>query len=293
MRSILVDFYNLHLSELPSEKEKILGNLVSLKYTTNELRRIWWFLQAHTPLNIREITKKEKEKAPQFLEGVSIDLSNIRKNVETKELPLVRKDYLTYENEEIYALLNKIAIHNYSEFGELYHHIKKLIDEFLDGYIAVDSLEWLERRKKDYSIGRAIVKKDYSELYPIESLSKMGKERISRDEYIIAWLPPHYRSQVTMDEMRLALSNSFHQIYDDTISALQGRLTIQRCEAGKTPKMEACQNIFIPQRKSAKYCSDSCRMRIYQSKRRADLKRQDEESLAQARASLREYRKRL
>lgn len=272
MKSVLVDFYNLHLSELPSEKEKILETLVSLKYTTNELRRIWWFLQAHTPLNTRKITKKVQEKAREFLESVSIDLPNILENVETKEIPLVRKDYETYENEEIYAFLNNIASHNYSEFRELYHHIKTLIDEFLDGYIAVDSLEWLERRKRDYSIGRAIVKKDYSELYSIESLSKMGKSRISRDDYTIAWLPPHYRSQVTIDEMRLALSNLFHQIYDDTISVLKGRLEIQRCAAEATPKMPACQNLFIPQRKVALYCSTRCKNRIHQAKLNAERK---------------------
>ncbi|MFQ6044526.1 MAG: hypothetical protein ACE5PV_27045, partial [Candidatus Poribacteria bacterium] len=96
----------------------------------------------------------------------------------------------------------------------------------------------------------------------------------------------------------IPLGDLFFHIHWQLTMMLQGRLRkgesqIKRCKAKATPKMPACQDIFIPQREEHKYCSDSCRMRIYQSKRRAELKRQDEEDIAQAQASLEEYRRSL
>lgn len=175
---------------------------------------------------------------------------------------------------------------DFPNFADEYRFVKTLVDGYLQKEIPIEALAWLDMRRATNTLTIKVETQNGKQYYLnyLREVDKLHVVDLHTQKLIFVDV------KASQSNCGISLGELFYQIHVQLTMMLQGRLPIKRCEAGATPKMPACQNIFVP---GKKYCSDSCRMRIYQSKRRAELKRQDEESLAQARASLREYRKNL
>lgn len=286
-KSVLVDFYNLHLksewivekprkTDLPPDfVPKTLDELLEMpEYQVQsrklippdekEQQRIIEFFKIHVPNVVKPLTEKEKQKVREFSE---------RFNNWCKEQPETKK--LTQELQtHMKELIDRNTLDGYQEetgtpwflgdeFGAFvvkHRHIKSLIDGYLDGYIAVDSLIQLEKWMNNHHLITFIYKKDLSEIHLPEMLARENKLQMSLDEYFLRWSLKE-KSGIG----KITLGDLFHQICTEMKMVLMGGMEIKRCAAGATSKTPACQNIFIPQRENAEYCSKRCYSRIYQA----------------------------
>lgn len=281
-KSILPDFYNLYLR---SEWVDICyGFKVPLPPDKEEWLRVIDFFKNHAPHALRKLTEKERKRLRECFAGVkelgeenqrhlevSRRLHELTKKSKNETFPKEFFDATTLDGYKTIIGESWFCSESYGYFAEEYRHIKVLIDTYLDGYIAIESFMWLEERKKKHSdiTDAFIVKNDDNTMCWPEILAQEGKLRVSLDEYSLMWLS--YREEEWCP-IKKRLWDLFHQIYTETTMVLQGKMEIKRCAAEATPKTPACQNIFIPQRKGALYCSTRCKNRMHQAKLNAERK---------------------
>lgn len=258
-QTILVDFYNLHLTEedYPLSKETE--------------RRIRVFFSVYSPNVVRQLTEDQKRSVAEYREttddklmGIVIDDLQRKRGVTEKHLELQH-----YLKQNLSAYANSTTIDGYKvktgedwftsdklrSFLTLSNHVGKIVDGRLDGSIELASLAYLEE------LYNGIPTAFWISGYEIAGTPKMllwiGHTTLEKGEKswrinLRASDAPRWGIQI--DEL-------IRRFVWETISYLEGKVKIKRCAAPATQRTPKCQNVFIARMtggKKQKYCSTKC-----------------------------------
>ncbi len=131
-----------------------------------------------------------------------------------------------------------------------YFSFKKLIDGYLKGKISTWTLEWLQEKIQKYQYSLQIWK-DNELVKPITLDDEISVDSLNFKRWGI-----HIEGLPYGLGLNIFLANIHLQV----AQTLEEKREIRRCQAPKTQKTSACQNIFIPQAKGKeqRYCSKKC-----------------------------------
>lgn len=292
MSNELVNFYNLRLrtGDVHSKYEELTGELglhpkldpltkihqwentfeklKDLRYPNDkEKEGIIELFEKYVPHILRRLTPSQKEQVRKFISNQQL-MEEIREQFHDKSL---LKKYAVELNLcqtlaafEMYYGVSWFESHwsfgDMSGFISFYIETKRLVDGYLKKEVPLSAIDFLNRIRIR-NPQKIMAESQDGLLYHIQEISDpidLHKYKLVLRSPNILYLRPY---ELNLDD------KIFYIIPRQLESMLMGELQIKRCDAGQTPQMPACQNIFIPQRKEAKYCSKRCNNRVNQVKR--------------------------
>jgi len=155
----------------------------------------------------------------------------------------------------------------YDAFLNEYAHLTSFVDGYLEEKLRLKDREWLDRALQSFTtklVG------DYGDDFvaPLDQLDApfplLNGKKMS-----------DVVKEIDIAHVKAKLCPNFHQMtantiilipaYLEFIQLLDEKPTLYRCNAYKTPKTPACQNVFVQSGKQGpqqQYCSSTCRVRI-------------------------------
>ena len=225
-KSVLVDFYNLHLrSDLginnpPNEKER---------------QQIRTFFENHAPNVVRKLTDQRKQQIRDYF---------CYDKIEVVEAEVVVDGFNTLQGYEAMGV-SWFDTTYFQRFAAEYHHIKELIDKYLDDDkgVANADIDWLESRinmhlDADLNYSDAIYHRD------------MGF-----DSQVVSGLLKHFHNENFNEISKFGIPLPFPSIYKEAMSMLKGELDIQRCQ------WTECNNILFKTGRRLT-CSTKCAKKV-------------------------------
>jgi len=246
----LIALYNIHLpTEIPPPNE------VKQKLT----KTIWKHNKSFwRPVMGDKIEKKEISIPwPDKSSGRVMTIADER-NFE------IRPDYLDYQSSDVDWWLS-----DYPSFLEEYNRLRSFVDDYIEGKFNTPNYVWLNEAlaRFPYELYRDLDNRYQISFVELEAcfsgkMSDKVKE-IDINRVNIGFCFNH--SKMTANEVLLAPA------YIEIIDLLKTKPLIERCIAYKTSRKDACQNIFIAQRKKGptqQFCSATCRRRIHKHEKK-------------------------
>lgn len=237
MKSVLVDFYNLHLRpsfiEEPTTEQLRNGQI----FTTpdeDERRRIISFFEIYASNVLRKLTSEAKRQIRDFEAKIYESQKEDVLQVILENKKVFVDNYTTLEGYDTRNEISWFESHHFHLFAGEYQYFKDLIDKLINGSITVGDLKALEVRRNEYiveTLNMEVMMGDYEDLRV-----EFGFE-VERNSQ-------HFDLGIYFGEL-------FQSIYDEAISVLKGDLPVQKC------KRNDCNNILLKSG-NRKYCSKEC-----------------------------------
>ncbi|MBC8229500.1 hypothetical protein H8E77_08135 [bacterium] len=245
----LIDLYNIHLPDEPLREVK-----------QNLTKTIW---KHHKLLGVQVIGDKLEKKEMSIpwadkVPGLGMTIADER-NFE------IKPDYLGYQSSDVDWWLS-----DYPSLLEEYNRLRSFVDDYIEGKFNTKNHVWLNEALTRFPYGLTInfdsrfqisLVEFVEACYNGEKSDKIMEIDINRVN--IGFCFNH--SKMTANEVILAPA------YIEIIDLLRTKPLIERCIAYKTPRKDACQNIFIAQRKKGptqQFCSATCRRRIHKHEKK-------------------------
>lgn len=154
---------------------------------------------------------------------------------------------------------------NFLEFTKEYYNVKILVDGYISGNILLKSLLWLDKGIGRYKKRLSLIEKGknspiyigdifYSPNYP--ELNEKGNIDVKDYDFTLDYFVD--KSPYTL--YGLSIRRLMFQIYRGLFWMLQLKPEIRHCSYEDGVRNSYCNNIFIPNRKIQKFCSDKCRL---------------------------------
>ncbi len=246
-KSVLVDFYNLHLEYKTSDK--------------NKQEEFIDFFKSYAPHVLKKLTEEEKQKIREIY-------SDFEKYGQNKKI----YDDLYYNDlmiDGLTTLEGFEVVYHKSWFNSFYLvfsgenlRIQRIIDRYLDERrVAFADLRWLESNSRMYWLMDFIMTAWYWGDYHVHLVNDDNDQEMVMEFY----------KEMALKFGITSLSRLFLSIYNDTIRVLEGKLEIDRCIAYETRRKAPCSNIFIDFKKQGppqQFCSEKCRKRIHEHEKK-------------------------
>jgi hypothetical protein len=259
-KPFFVELYNLHLSgqipPTPEEKRKLTETILTnhkLSYLiiASERKGFYTFHQESEPTITQDLGGMglPTNRGVYFYIGQIEETNHFQVGYCSSTLDWWKEDYPAFLKE--------------------YTHLRSFVDGYLKGTFHQSDQMWLRKALQLFTLEPIYGGKLSDSTFEF-------KDETGRIKQITIGIVPN-TSQIMADFSGAPLSANeiiLLPIYSELIELIVTKPTIKRCQAPKTLKTHACQNIFLPYQKGKEqlYCSQKCanrvRRREYYRKRR-------------------------
>lgn len=259
LMQILCDFYNLHLK---SGRQDYLSSYPN----QTEQKRMIAFFEHYCPEVLTYPDAKSVER----------EIRSVKEMELTTDNEIGTLGWYEYEKK-----VSWFFSRDYLSFTDHWRNLRDLVDSLFTHQINLDLLAWFRNDALRWKLPKSVENEGYQ--LNVVLLDPQGRMRSPSEVQVndrlqtVPWgawrVVETYRYNAM--RYRLNMGQLFFQLHQATIDLMQLPSALGRCKAGKTPRREACQNVFLHTKQRGKlreWCSETCKKRIHEAEKRRKQK---------------------